>query len=75
MGIDFEPISEENERMRINDDFGCKDALSQYERASNRTKSSAIKPDISDEKLLSIRVLLAKKSSKEHVMDIFRNYT
>ena len=67
-----EPISEENETNACETMIsGCKDALSQYETSIEQDEDMLSNPDISDEKLLSIQVLLGEKKALRNTLRYF----
>ena len=75
MGVDFEPVSKENETQACETMIaGCKDALLQYETSIEQDEDMLSIQDISDEKLLSIRVLLGEKKRSETRCDISKPF-
>ncbi|CAL6390819.1 unnamed protein product [Bathycoccus prasinos] len=67
-----EPVSKENETQACETMIaGCKDALLQYETSIEQDEDMLSIQDISDEKLLSIRVLLGEKKALRNTLRYF----
>jgi len=67
-----EPVSKENETQACETMImGCKDALLQYQTSIEQDEDMLSNSDISDEKLLSIRVLLGEKKALRNTLRYF----
>jgi len=67
-----EPVSKENETQACETMIaGCKDALLQYKTSIEQDEDMLSIQDISDEKLLSIRVLLCEKKALRNTLRYF----